>query len=328
MTTPMKKNLVLGYFCGIMATVLWGFHTVVIRWLIQQGIDPFMVSVLRLLIGSFILSLFALKHTITTWRKRPSIKYSKFFWVITVSLAMNFILFHKGLEFTIASNAILLEAFSPVMVIIILMLFIPERMKHLIEQKGMPQAILRIVVMGSIGSSLLLINDPKDLLIKSDVKFIGDIIEFAAMFFWALVMLGMHEYQKRNDNPNILMSTAQFLFVAALIVSPFVPWKEILLISPIQWIWIMILGTFSTGISYALWHLASKHLDVFPLITLFNFASIFTVITESIVLKLVISWKLVVGGALILYAAMKAKIINAKYEMEVKPSGKNPNTLA
>lgn len=313
-----SKKMLIGYLCAVGAVVFWGFDTVVIRWLIQQKIDPFLVGDLRLFIGSAVLALIVITFGITGNRNFPRVHYSKFFWLITLSLAVNFLLFHKGLEFTIASDAVLLEAFAPVMVLIITMLILPERIKHLLIHPGVPQTVLKIVIIGSIGSSLLLINDPKDLLIQSNIKLIGDIIEFIAMLAWALVMLGMHEYQKREENKNSVAVTAQFLFFAAIIIAPFVNWSNLNIITSVQWFWILILGVFSTAVAYVLWHIASKFLDIFPLVAIFNFVSIFTVVIESIVLKLPISWKLLIGGALILYASMRAKLLNEKYKILTK----------
>lgn len=321
--TPERKKII-GYLAGIFATIFWGFDTVVIRWIIHEGVSPFLVGISRLIIGSAVLSIgvvianFARKKAIF-----PRIHYSPFFWLITIGLAVNFILFHKGLSYTIASNAVLLEAFSPVAVLVIIMLFLPQRMTHLMKSSNLPQKVLQIVVVGSIGSSLLLINDPKDFLTSSNVKLIGDTMEFIAMFAWALVLLGMHEYQQREEHTNILGVTAQFLFLAAIILAPFTPWNELMDISPIQWVWLIILGVFSTGAAYALWHVASKYLDVFPLMTIFNLVSIFTVITESYFLGLQFSWKLFTGGIMILYAAMHAKWLNEKYrllEKEIPPT--------
>ena len=64
-------------------------------------------------------------------------------------------------------------------------------------------------------------NNAKDQVIIYEQKFIGDIIEFIAMFAWALVMIGMHEYHQREKETDILYATAQFLFVAAVIMIPF-----------------------------------------------------------------------------------------------------------
>lgn len=313
--TPERKKLIIGYCCGIGATIFWGFHSVIIRVLIGQGLDPFLIGDLRLYIGAAVLSLIMLLWNFSKQKPFPRIHYSSFFWLISVSLGINFLLFHKGLEYTIASDAVLLEAFSPVMVLIIVMLFLPKRIGHLLNHPGLPQKILRIVVIGSIGSSLLLINDQKDMLSSHNLKMIGDGLEFLAMFAWALVLLAMHEYQQREKDSSILAATAQFLLCAAIIITPFASWSQFGSITQSQWMLIAILGILPTAGSYVLWHIASKYLDVFPLITLFNLASIVTVIIESAVLGLTVSWKLLLGGIFVLYAAMQAKIINSKYKI-------------
>lgn len=318
--TPERKKLVIGYLCGITATLCWGFHTVIIRWMVKQGVDSSLIGDLRLLIGSAVLFVIVAFSYLKNKKVRP-IAYSKFFWLISVSLAVSFILFHKGLEFTIASDAILIEAFAPVMVLVLVMLFIPQRIRHIIKHHRLPQMMLLLVITGSIGSSLLLLNEPTGMAITTKSKFIGDFMEFGAMFAWALVMLGIHEYQARQQAKNIALATAQFLFVAAVIMAFFVPWSEIFLLTSTQWAWIFVLGVFSTGLSYVLWHIASQYLDILPLVTLFNLVSIFTVITESFVLGLDISWKLVIGGGLILFAATQATIMNAKYKLLDKSEG-------
>lgn len=310
-----RKKIIIGYACAFGAVIFWGFHGVVIRSLIKEGVDPFLIGVLRLFIGAAVLAL--ISSLIRLKQKTPVVplNYSKFFWLIAVSLALNFLLFHKGLEFTIASDAILLEAFSPVMVLVIIMLFLPSKMNYLLKQPNLPQKILQTIIIGSIGSSFLLLNDPGDLLSSSHSKIVGDVIEFFAMFAWTLVLLGMHEYQQREKPHDTIAATAQFLFFAGLIISPFAKWSGINALTQNEWFWILILGVFSTSGAYALWHFASKYLDIFPLITIFNFTSIFTVINESLVLGLRITWKLIVGGILILYSAMQAKIIDSKYKI-------------
>ncbi|MBI2638679.1 DMT family transporter [Candidatus Peregrinibacteria bacterium] len=310
-----RKKLLRGYACGISAALLWGFHAVLIRVLIKQGVDPFLIGALRLFIGSTTLAVLVGGFSVLKRKKIPSIRYSKFFWFIAFSLAANFLLFHKGMEFTTASDAILLEAFSPVMGLVLAMVFFPLRIDYLMKHPGLPQKIILIIVLGSIGSAFILMNDAQNLFITNEAKFTGDMIEFAAMFAWALVMLSVHEYQKRDPNQNSLAVAAQYLFVGGVIMMPFVEWTQLAAITQTQWMWIFVLGVFSTGIAYFLWHIASNNLDVFPLMTIFNFVSVFNVTMETIVLGLKLSWKLLLGGLLVLYAAVKAEMINAKYKI-------------
>lgn len=310
----------MGYAYAIGAVIFWGVDTVIIRWLISQGVNPFLIGDLRLLIGAAVLAFAAITASWFKKKTLPRVKYSKFFWIITFSLAANFLLFHMGLKFTIASDAILLEAFAPVMVIILTMLFLPNRVKHLLRTPNLPQSILMLVIIGSIGSSMLMLNPPEETSMNN-AKLIGDIIEFIAMFAWAMVMIGMHEYQQRENENNVIAVTSQFLFFAGVIVAFFVPWGTLSNITGVQWMFLALLGIFSTGCAYLLWHMASKKLDILPLATIFNLVSIFTIITESIILNVAITWKLVVGGALILYAAMRAKLINSKYKLLNPPAG-------
>lgn len=313
--TPERKKMLRGYVCGMSAALLWGFHAVLIRILIKQGVDPFLIGALRLFIGSTTLAILVSGQSILKRKKLPHVRYSRFFWFIAISLAANFLLFHKGIEFTTASDAILLEAFSPVMGLILAMVFFPSRIDYLMKHAGLPQKIIFTVVLGSIGSAFILMNEAQNLFITSEAKFTGDMIEFIAMFAWALVMLSIHEYQKREPNQNIIAVTAQYLFVGGVIMTPFVKWTQMASITQTQWMWIFVLGILSTGIAYFLWHIASSSLDVFPLMTIFNFVSVFNVTMETVVLGLQLSWKLLVGGVLVLYAAVKAEMINAKYKI-------------
>ena len=52
-----KKKILIGYLCAIGAVIFWGFHPVLIRILINQGLNPYMIGSLRLFIGSLILAI-------------------------------------------------------------------------------------------------------------------------------------------------------------------------------------------------------------------------------------------------------------------------------
>ncbi|PIQ77644.1 hypothetical protein COV82_03440 [Candidatus Peregrinibacteria bacterium CG11_big_fil_rev_8_21_14_0_20_46_8] len=311
----MNKKMIIGYSAAGVSAFFWGIHAVIIRILINQGVDPILIAALRLYIGAGVIALVLLIWKGLRKEKALEIVYSRLFWIITASLAVNFVLFQKGLEFTIASNAVLLEAFAPVMVLILALLFLPQRVAHLTNRYRGVQKILQIVIIGSIGSSLLLINDPQDLLSTNENKLIGDLLEFIAMFAFALFIMGVHEYHTRFKSHNALLVSSQIFIFAAILITPFAMWNQLPSITSMQWFWITMIGIFSTGVAYVAWHIASKYLDIIPLITIFNLVSIFTIISESLVLGLNISWKLIVGSILILFAAYQAKILNAEYRL-------------
>lgn len=304
-----------GYFCGLIAVSFLGFHSVVIRQLTQENINPEIIAALRLLIGSvtillvaLILKLFAKKGE----EKVYQIKRDFFFWLTVIGLALNFILFHQGLKFTYASNAILIETFSPIFVLFFLIFFIPNRIAFLKKRHDLVSRLVFIVLAGSVGSSLLLSGGAKDEFINLDHKFMGDMMEFLAMLFYALFFIGSNEYKKRNMTTSSVATSGQFLFFAALITIAVVPFltdfSDVLKINSRQWMWIFILGFFSTGITYTLWHVASKYLRVISLSLLFSLSAVCTVIIENLVFGTSITWNVVVSSILILAASVLAEL--------------------
>lgn len=315
MRLPSPK-IFLGYICAVSAALFWGFHTIVIRYLTASNVPALGIAAIRLFIASALLTilliLFGFSKKGRMFEKFP---YEKFFWFTVFGLTVNFFLFHIGLKYTIASDAILLEALSPVIVLVLIILFLPARIRHLQRETNVLRKILFIFLAGAIGSSLLLINDPKDLLLQGELKLKGDLLEFGAMFFFALFMLGSHEFQQRHPETHPFKITAHLFFFCGLFLAPFVPWNFLFHLTTLQWIWILILSVFSTAISYALWQTATKYLDVLPLVLLFCLSSVFTVLIESIVFRLEVSPKLIVGALLILTASIVTQIMTARRKL-------------
>lgn len=99
-----------------------------------------------------------------------------------------------------------------------------------------------------------------------------------------------------------------------MVVTPFVPFKELFLLTQRQLTVLILIGIFSTGFAYYCWHQASKHLEVIPLALNIMYIGIITVISESIILDLQLNWKILIGAALMIYASVHAEIVNSKAE--------------
>lgn len=318
----ISKTLI-GYFCGLVAVSFLGFHSVVIRELAQQNVNPEMIAALRLLIGAatillvtLLMRLFAKKSEV----EKFTIKYDRYFWLTVFGLALNFILFHQGLKYTYASNAILIETFAPIFVLFFLIFFLPQRIAFLKKRHDLVSRLVLIVLIGSVGSSLLLNSGSKDHFINLNNKFVGDIMEFLAMLFYAMFFIGSNEYKKRHMTSSSFATAGQFLLYAGLLVAAVVPFltdfEDFLAITPNQWFWIFILGFFSTGITYTLWHIASKYLRVITLSLLFSLSAVATVVLENIVFGTEITWKVVVSSILILSASVIAELTYKEGERE------------
>lgn len=312
MTVPSRFT---GYFAGLLAAAFWGIHSVIIRHLTEQGIDPYLIAGMRLYIG--VLTIFVIVSGQKIFRfargvreKEHAFTFNGFFWLGALSLGVNFLFFQKGLEYTLASDANLIQNFSPVAVLIISSIFLRHRVKEIAPTQTYWTSVFQIVLVGSIGASLVLINDVNDIFVPSQTKLWGDLIEFIGMIFFSIFIICSSEYAKTQSGISSLRTTMVTLAVAAVPVTFFVPFSDFAKLTMEQWSWIIFIGVFSTGFAYWFWHIASKRLNVIPLTLNLVYIGIITVLSEITFLKLTIDWKFIVGGILMIFASVSAELIN------------------
>lgn len=307
---------VWGYAFAVTAALIWGSNAVLIRFLAIE-LDTNLIAVSRAMIGGLvlllaigILALFA--RSKYNWRKFNSVRYDFFFWMMTISLAINFVMFHKGLDYTSASDTALIETFAPVFTLLLIVLFLPSKLPFLKTNTNFVVRLIFIVVIGSVGSSILLINEPGDALINRDEKTLGDIIQFIAMLLFACFCLANNEYKKRHPKLDGLIVTTHMLLFVGLFLLPFLfftfDFQVLTEISSNTWMWLAATGIFATGASYLLWYTASKHLFVTTLTLIFNLTAVVTVITEYFVFGTLITWQIVLATILIIISAVIAEL--------------------
>lgn len=311
-----RSSTLSGYAAGLLASVFWGIHSVIIRHLTEQGISPYLIAGLRLYIGTLTLFFIVGLDRVINYKKRKEpIKFnlsSHFFWIAALSLGINFLFFQTGLEYTLASDANLIQNFSPVAVLIISTIFLTHRIKEIAPNKSFWTKVFQIVLVGSIGASMVLVNDSNNKIVSDDLKFLGDFLEFAGMIFFSIFVICSSEFSKIQKNIPSLYVTTLTLAVAAIPVSFFVPFGDLMKLSAEQWSLILFIGVFSTGVAYWLWHIASKRLNVIPLTLNLVYIGIITVLSEVLFLHIALDWKFVFGGVLMIVASVAAEIINVQ----------------
>lgn len=317
----MINSRTTGYLAGLGASFFWGIHSVLIRKLTQEGVNPYLIAGLRLYIGVIAIFLILNLQKIFVRRKRnvqektKAVKGSKvhqdyFFWFAALSLGINFLFFQAGLRFTLASDANLIQNFSPVAVLLLSSLAIGYRIKEIAPTQKYWMQVFQVVLVGSIGASLVLINDVNNIIVPNHEKLFGDFLEFIGMIFFSLFVIFSSEFAKKYEHVSSLRITMYMLAVASIPVTFFVPFQDIMNLSMNHWMLIIFIGLFSTGIAYFLWHAASKRLNVVPLTLNLIYIGIITVLTEVVFLDLVIDWKIIVGGLMMVTASMFAEIMN------------------
>jgi len=316
MKISTKKKLI-GYVCGLLAAIFWGVHSVMIRFMTSEGISPFLIAGSRLYVGvATLFVILVIRSLIKRKKIFEKIEFNKFFWIAGIVLGLNFLLFQLGLKYTYASDANLIQNFAPVAVLIISTIFFSHRIKQFSNTSERWWLTLFIIVVGSIGASLILTNNSNEVLSEGATKGFGDLIEFAAMGLFALFIIASNEFGRKNEGKSSLQITLFTLAVAAIPVSFFVPFDQFTKISVEQLEYMIFIGVFSTGIAYALWNKAAQYLSVIPLGLNIIYIGIITVFSEIIFLDLQLSWKIAAGGLLMLLASVSAEVVSSTYKKD------------
>ncbi|HLG25223.1 MAG TPA: DMT family transporter [Candidatus Gracilibacteria bacterium] len=305
----------VGYAAGLLASFFWGIHSVIIRHLTQQGVDPNLIAGLRLYIGAATIFVILMLQRVTRRgkeKKTAPFTFHPLFILAALSLGINFLLFQTGLQYTLASDANLIQNFSPVAVLIMSSIFLRHRIREIAPNTKYWMSIFQIVLVGSIGASLVLITDVNNAIVPSQQKLQGDVMAFVGMLFFSLFVIFSSEFSKIQPKISSLWTTMLTLAVAALPVSLLVPFRDLPGLTADQWYFIVFIGIFSTGVAYWLWIIASKRLNVVPLTLNLVYIGIITVLTEVFFLDLLLDWKIVLGGALMIAASVLAEITNEK----------------
>ncbi len=318
-----RTSKLIGYSAGLFASFFWGIHSVIIRHLTEQGISPYLIAGLRLYIGVLTLLIILVVEWFIRRKKHRenghiSFRTNIFFWIAGISLGVNFLFFQSGLEFTLASDANLIQNFSPVAVLIISTIFLSHRIKEIAPNKSFWTKIFQIVLVGSIGASLVLVNDSNNKIVSDEAKLFGDFLEFAGMIFFSVFVICSSEFSKLEKNISSLCVTTMTLALAAVPVTFFMPFGDLAKVNMEQWGYIVFIGVFSTGVAYWLWHIASKRLNVIPLTLNLVYIGIITVLSEVLFLRIGLDWKFILGGILMIIASVAAEIINLQAQNYAK----------
>lgn len=313
-----KKNKFFAYFAALVVAIIWGVHPVAIRVIIQDhAMDPLNLNALRSLMGAgFLCFLFCILYP----KKIPEIwrlPKRKLFWVSVVTLTVANYLYHLSFKYTLATDVTLIANYSPVIVLIAYLIYNFRHRTIRLSQLPTIQAIFFTVLVGCIGTSIIMLNDPFESIAKNELKFLGDNIQFVGVIFWSLFLFCSHRYAKIHTNVSSMVITMVTLFLSGCILGLFslgFSFAEYATMQPIHWYYTVALAIFPTAICYVLWYKASTSLHVITVVLLLNLTSVITALTESLVYGNVFSYKMIIGAVLIIGSAVYAEILNKRLE--------------
>ena len=231
------------YLLLTLTPLFWACNWVIGRGL-HDDVPPLAMTFYRWLFALAILAPFALPHVRRDWRAihrgaRVLVPLG------ILGIGAHNALAYVGLNYTTATNGVILNSFIPVMIIAISFVFLRERLTRL-QVAGVVLSFCGVLVILSGGSvAALLALSPNR----------GDLLVILSMLLWSLYTIGL-----RWRPPGL--SLLSFLFVIAVVgdlaILPFYV-AETLLVRPMAWTWTAVaaiagVACFSSVLAYIFWN--------------------------------------------------------------------------
>ena len=279
------------FLFGLLAAFFWGTHSVIVRAL-TADLHGMTIAVLRLYIAAAALFVI-LKisgHTVRLFQvDRP-------FLITVFGTATNYIFFHWGLEYTGASNAMMLENTAPLFVLGILFLTGQSRTRM--------ELVATFVVVAGVFFTVR-----KDLALGG-AGVTGDMLELLAGFTWAIYSIGSNQALRATNNT---LERIAFLFrvflVSAIILTPLLALEgdAVSAITGPDVLLLLCLGILPTAVAYFLWYEAAARVSTVTSALLFTLSIIFTFINAALFLGEAVTPGMLIGAVLIIAGVLLSK---------------------
>ena len=312
------------YLLAFVTLIFLSVHWVWWRFLTaDEGLSPFLVVFLRFFLWflflAFFMPFFAKKKDfkqLFTWKNK--LLKNKNFWLSSIFFFLNLITFVFALKYTSASNTILIESMSPIIVVLITFIYYPKISSNYNFRK-----IFFVTVIASIGSSLLVSDNS---LLNNSIenhKLMWDIMAFITMIFFAFFSFFYVELRKDFDKANWLIITASFLLVWAILSLPafFIYYDSLFDLSQTAINFIFLISFGSTWLAYFTWFLAGRYLSAITLILIFNIVGLTTMIFEYLFYwktQNEITYKLYLWAILIIWSIYYINYLTSNKKIKLK----------
>lgn len=278
-----NKWIILWYILALIAVFFLSLNGIGWRFLTtDEWLNPILVVFLRFFLGALLLLFFLLffskkQDFVQLLKSKKPLQKSKNFWFSGIFLFLVVLTFILWLKYSSASNIVLIQSLSPILVALITIIFYPG-----FRQKYNYRKIFFIAIIASIWSSLLVSDNSLTIISDNNLKFLWDLLAFASMVFFALFSYYYVELKKEFDNSNWLVITFFFLCIWLLLSLPslFFFYTQLFSISLIWLYFIWIIWFASTWLAYLLWFYAGKHLSALTLVVIYNLVWLLTIISE------------------------------------------------
>ena len=313
-------NKKLWYLAGVWVVIVYWVNPVLTKFFLEEyWIDTLVTNFLRLLIWWIIIFISAkvmLRSMRNKWVKTEKFLFEKKFFIALWWYMAYHLLSYTSLRYTSATNVELINAFTPVWLVIIALFLSPMIIARF---RRNARLVFIIVLFGAVWSSLIL-NVWSGSHTFWSLQTLWVWLAFLAMLWYALFSLKISEY-KENKNLLSVQVLYRLLLISAVAILPFAlfTWfNSILLLSFNQTLLLVSFLAISWWLSALLWMIAARNLNVLSFILLHNFTPLVTIWLEMYLLGFELSWRILVWGLLIIWASISIEYLTNKQEKEEK----------
>jgi len=287
------SGLKKAYIYAFIALFLWGIHGPAGRYLAQNNVDMFFVFSFRLWMGTLVFFIFLLAHRGGQNRQFLNLRGSlkNVLLIAGIGLVANTIVFHLALRYLPGTLVMILENLSPIFVLGATFIFYGVR----------PKIYEIIALLCAFLGILLIVLGKQSFPELSQGFYLGIFLGIlTAATFGAYIFLTAHLMSNQKDEP---IAVIRYLFtiflISAIACTPFMVFSKGLPTNAKQWLWLLEMGIFQSGLAYLFWNYALVYIKANTASILFLLTIFFTTVNEVVFLDLRLNIPLVVGGGVI-----------------------------
>lgn len=267
----------------LLTMAVWGSTFVVTKGLIELW-PPFTLALVRVGIGTLVLMPLA----IVRHRREARLPWGAIWIMGLLGVTLYYLTFNLGMVYISASQGALVQASIPAMTALVAVLWLRER--------ATPMRWLGIAL--SVGGVLIVFSGGNGSAPGASAL-LGNLLIFGSVVCWALYTA----LAKRAASFEPLVITTCVMGTGTLLLLPFSAYEilsEGLPPLPLRgWVGVLYLGAIASGLAYALYNGALRHLDASAVGVYTNLIPVVGVLTGIVFLGEPMSLRAIVGGAIV-----------------------------
>ncbi len=283
-STAKQSLMQNGLLLGFLAAFLWGTHSVIVRYL-TSDLGGLQIAVTRLFIAA--LAIYCILRVMCV---PVSIEHKDWnFRLAVLSTVVNYILFHVGLEYTGAANAMVLENTAPFFVLLFLYFF---------ADTPVARVDVLATILAIFGVFLTVFRDFQG----GGEPLFGDLLEIGAGLSWAVFLVSSSQAMRNSTSTAERLNFLFGVFVCAGVL--LLPLAAFSLQTPTakDVIFLILLGVLPTAMAYYLWYEAAARVSTLTATLMFAASVVFTFINSALFLGAAITPIAALGAILIVAA--------------------------